>query len=166
MTELLDIGTLWTLEGHFRTLYLQGPFFARSLLVRKNKKGTHRFQKKKWRKFRIVFFFHSGHFFYKKEKICLFSCIFKFCMFLIRKTLHLKNFIGSQWVITEIREWPDFSRFFRWKRVISFFITIFSWFQTKLWMAEVSGILFTEVPNYTFAALVADIGMYENWKLN
>ena len=62
--------------------------------------------RKKWQNFRLMSFLFWS-FFYKGEKyLLIFDCSVKFCMFLTSKTLHIKNFIGNHWVITEIREWP------------------------------------------------------------
>ena len=59
----------------FCTGFLQGLFFPRFLLVRKNKKkDTHLFQKKKWRQFRIMSVYLG--LFPQKREIFAYFCLY------------------------------------------------------------------------------------------
>ena len=85
-----------------------GTLFAWFLLLQKSKKKF-RFWKQNSQQSQIMFFFNLGLFSTKQRNICFFVCNMFLIMFLIRKTIHIQNFIWNQSVISKIRVWPSFA---------------------------------------------------------
>ena len=109
MTELLDIGTLWTLEGRFCTLYLQGPFFCTVFARPKKQKRHSQISEEKMTKISDYVFFSFGSLFLQKRKNLLI-----FLHFQILYVFNTQNPTSQEfyWKSVSYNRNPGVTRFF------------------------------------------------------